>query len=653
MPPLQVLLIEDSPVDSELILRALRSGGYTPVSVRVETEKDYVASLDNPAIDLVLADYNLPQFDAMRALALYQERQIDIPFIVVSGTIGDERSVEILKAGAHNYVLKDKLDRLVPVIERELRDAETRRERKHALEALAQSRDFYLTLFEGFPAMIWRAGVDGQCDYFNATWLAFRGRALSDELSDQWIDGMHPEDRERRQAAYWQAFAACQPFDLDYRLRRSDGDYRWIQDAGRPFKGLDGAFAGYIGCCTDVTDRRNAEEQLRHAMRMESIGRLAGGVAHDVNNILTGIGGLAQLLRQGKVVDAAQTEDLDEICSLVDRGAGLTRQLLTFSRRQPLQTAVLDMGALLQETCRLLQRLIGEHITLVCDRGGDDLLVEADKGQIEQVLMNLAINAHDAMPGGGTLTIAAKGVELDRAFADAHPGASPGAQVRLTVTDSGCGMSAETQRHIFEPFFTTKDVGKGTGLGLSTVYGIVKQHGGSIWVSSAPNQGTTFTIYLPRVVGDAQEDADGMVDSAASPGQGTVLLVEDEKTVRVLAQRILERRGHTVLAAATPEEARALFARHGDGVDVLLTDVIMPGTSGPDLADELSRDNPSLGVVFMSGYIKEMFDRLTPLHVTFVAKPFMPGALLAAVDAVRRKCSGGETTDEPLFKLPG
>ncbi len=758
MKELHILLLEDSEDDADFILYALRRDGYSPIVTRVETEQDFRDSLHQPGFELIIADYSLPQFDGRRALDIYLAQQMDIPFIIVSGTIGEDVAVEILKAGAHNYVLKDKLSDLVPVIERELRDATNRRERTQAhvllrehehfltnildsiqsgfsvvdtnmiitrvnpalerlyahhmplvgkqcfrayhgadqpcadcpslqvlhtgkaasgivpqqnavgdiigwqrlscyplfdshtgmvtgviedvsditeqvlaSESLKRSRDFYLTLFEAFPTMIMRSNADAVADYFNATWLTFRGRSLEEECGGGWRDGVHPDDLGPGLSAAHQAFHARKSVKVEFRMRRHDGEYRLLSTIGRPFNNIDGQFAGYIASCSDITDYRNAEEQLQQVMKLEAIGQLASGVAHDFNNILTGIGGLAQLMQSEVLAGSTQQEDLSEMVALVNRGAKLTHDLLAFSRRQPQQRTVFSVRYLLRDTVKLLDRLIGDNITIVCNPGSENLKIEADRDQLEQVLMNMAINARDAMPRGGTLTITAAAVMLTPPFVKKHPGTVPGPQIRLTVTDTGCGMNAELQQHIFEPFFTTKEVGKGTGLGLASAYGIVQQHGGHLVVTSVPEHGTTFAIYLPRTDVAQPASADGAIEPPSTTPRYCILLVEDEKSVRKVTQRILEHEGHRVLSASSPVEARALFSQYGAQVDVVLTDINMPGASGLDLADELLQTYPCLGVVYMSGNSEAMVERMNPKHFPFVVKPFSTNVLLTAL----------------------
>ena len=379
--------------------------------------------------------------------------------------------------------------------------------------------------------------------------------------------------------------------------------------------------------------RTRVEEQLRQAARLEAIGTLAGGIAHDFNNILTGIMGFTKLLLEEADEGSSQVRDLRQIDKLSERAALLTRQLLSFSRRQPLQHAVLNINDLVQDTSTMLRRIIREdvdlHVVLASDLGN----VRVDPAQMEQVLVNIAVNARDAMPEGGGLTIETMNVELDDSYAREHAGVTAGPYVMLALTDTGCGMGAETRERIFEPFFTTKEVGKGTGLGLATVYGIVKQHGGNVWVYSEPGQGTTFKVYLPRVEVEAERRMPTQPVEAPAGGTETILLVEDEKAVLGLTKRVLEAKGYTVLAAPLPAEAEKLFDEHADDVALLLTDVVLPGCNGRELCGRLRVRRPALKVLYVSGYTANaMIDNgVLEQGEGLLEKPFTPHDLAVRV----------------------
>ncbi|MCL6646413.1 MAG: response regulator, partial [Dehalococcoidia bacterium] len=409
-----------------------------------------------------------------------------------------------------------------------------------------------------------------------------------------------------------------------------------------------GAPAGIEGIARDVTERRQLEAQLRQSQKMEAIGRLAGGVAHDFNNLLTAINGWGEILLQELPPDDYRRQFVEEITRAGERATELTRQLLAFGRRQVLAPKVLDLNATVASMHKMLTRLIGENIQLVTELDPNLGRVKADPGQIEQVIMNLCVNARDAMPAGGTLTISTSNVVVsDHTPLPGRPGdLKPGAYVMLAISDTGIGMDAETQARIFEPFFTTKEQGKGTGLGLATVYGIITQSGGHITVQSRPGHGTTFRIYLPQVAAAAEHrevhpQADGL-----PRGTETILLVEDEDGVRALARSALERHGYTIIEACDGEDALARYVRHNSRIALLLTDVIMPRMSGPDLAQRIQAMQPDIRVLYISGYTDSglVHESVAAESVAFLQKPFTPDALA---------CKVREVLDHPALPAAG
>ncbi len=399
----------------------------------------------------------------------------------------------------------------------------------------------------------------------------------------------------------------------------------------------------FTGFMRDQSERRQAEdalrrseEQLRSSQKMEAVGRLAGGVAHDFNNLLTVIQGHSELLLARLRSDDPIRKEIEQIRKAGERAAGLTRQLLAFSRRQVLQARVLDLNEVVADMEKMLRRLIGEDIDLITRLGPRIAHVKADPGQLEQVIMNLAVNARDAMPEGGRLIIETADTTLDEKFCRAHPPTHPGPYVMLALTDTGSGMAPETLSYLFEPFFTTKEKGKGTGLGLATVYGIVKQSDGYVWVESEPGKGSSFRIYLPPVEGPAQTVEPKTGGSGVDTGSETILLVEDEPVVRELARRILEMNGYNVLEAGDVGEARRLCGTHPEPIHLLVTDVVMPVMSGRGLADALSSLRPEMRVLYMSGYTDDAIVRHGILleGVPFLQKPFTPQRLAAKVREV-------------------
>ncbi len=432
------------------------------------------------------------------------------------------------------------------------------------------------------------------------------------------------------------AIRAGVPCTVELLNRRKDGTPFWCELSLSPVRDPAGRLTNYVGVQADVTARRGLESQFRQAQKMEAVGRLAAGIAHDFNNLLTIINGYSELLLQDLPAGDPSREPVEEIAKAGERSAGLTRQLLAFSRQQVLAPRVLDLNALVADTERMLRRLVGEDVAVVTALAAGLWEVRADPGQVEQVLMNLAVNARDAMPRGGRLTLATRNVVLDEAYALAHPDARPGPHVLLGVADTGAGIPPEVRARIFEPFFTTKGPGQGTGLGLATVYGIVRQSGGHVAVASEVGVGTAFEVYLPRVEGPAGGSR-GRAGLRTPPrGAETVLLVEDDAGVRALACHVLAGCGYDVLEAAGGDEALRVAARHGGPIHLIVTDVVMPGAGGRAVAERVVARHPAARVLFVSGYTDDAVLRHGVLRdgVNFLQKPFTPVALAFKVREV-------------------
>jgi signal transduction histidine kinase/DNA-binding response OmpR family regulator len=450
---------------------------------------------------------------------------------------------------------------------------------------------------------------------------------------DAFLDMIHIEDRAAVRNAFERAVHDRIDLTNEFRTVPRDGRVRYLAGRARVFYDDRRMPIRVIGVAMDISERKSLEDRLRQAQKMEAVGQLAGGIAHDFNNLLTAIHGYAELLR-ASAPDAAAISDLEEIVRAADRATSLTRQLLAFSRQQVLQPVFLDLNNVVEDTAKMLRRLIGEDIELVTSFAPAGNAVHADPGQLEQILINLVVNARDAMPGGGQLTIQT-GVSTIDEHAAAGRGARPGTYATLVVKDSGIGMDEATKRRIFEPFFTTKERGRGTGLGLAMVYGIVNQSGGFISVSSEPGRGSTFEVYLP--IADRNEAEPPRAEQRHAPGGAeTILLVEDEDAVRALSRRLLQSAGYRVLDAASPEQADEVFRRHGRRVDLILTDVVMPGSSGPALYERLAAVQPDLRALYMSGYLDDTMSRYRELisRAGFLQKPFTRDGLLAKVREV-------------------
>jgi signal transduction histidine kinase/CheY-like chemotaxis protein len=454
--------------------------------------------------------------------------------------------------------------------------------------------------------------------------------------AEEFFAGIHPDDREGTRREVDRAIVERLDLTIMFRTLGPTEETNWVEWRGRAIYEPDMTPTQILGVSTDVTKREVLEAQLRQAQKMDAIGQLAGGVAHDFNNLLTAILGYAKFVADGLAPDDRRRSDVEEITKAADRAASLTRQLLAFSRSQVLRSTLVDMNQLVAGVSEMLRRLIGEQITLDVVAAPDLALVLADPGQLEQVVINLAVNARDAMEKGGRLTLETANVELHSRSGVPDQIVVPGWYVMLKVVDTGLGMDVHTRRHLFEPFFTTKPAGKGTGLGLATVYGIVKQSAGYIWADSEVGRGAAFRVYLPRANRVAVESLPPVETEPPPRGEELVLLVEDEAGVRRLARRFLENAGYHVLDAASGQDAEVIFAEHRGDIDLLVTDVVMPGMTGPDLFRRLSADEPGLKVVYMSGYANEVMSRQLSLNggEPHLQKPFTAAQLVSYVRAI-------------------
>ncbi len=508
-------------------------------------------------------------------------------------------------------------------------------ERVSAQRERAETEIKYRKLIEQVAAISYIAeiGVNGQWYYVSPQIETMFGYSAEEWLSNSkdWIRYIPIDDHPIVHAAEENS-ARGEPFQAEYRITRKDGNVIWVSDTAVVVRGSD-SHPVMEGLIVDITDRKMLENQLLQARKMEAVGRLAGGVAHDFNNLLTIIKGYVEMAMQRCLDWPELHSDIRRIEDAADRAVTLVRQLLAFSRKQVLRPKILDLNAIVMNLDQLLRRLMSENIAMKTFVSKDLGAIKADPGQIEQVIMNLVVNARDALPDGGRILIETSNVELDSAYTRDHTVVRPGPYVLLAVTDTGIGMTADTAAHIFEPFYTTKESGRGTGLGLSTVYGIVKQSGGYIWVYSELGKGTTFKVYLPRVKDAVQAPAAEMPASTARKGHETILLVEDEPDVRELTQMVLTERGYRVIEALTPEDAERLAGNNGAEIHLLLTDVVMPGMSGRELAKRLTGRYPNLRVLYMSGYTYNVIAQDGTLEegISFLQKPFTPQVLTQKV----------------------
>jgi two-component system cell cycle sensor histidine kinase/response regulator CckA len=518
-------------------------------------------------------------------------------------------------------------------------------DRLNAEHARAEAEIKYRTLVEQVAAISYIAeiGVHGQWLYVSPQVETILGYSPEEWLAESpdWLRHIPGEDHPIVHSAEERS-ARGEPFQAEYRMTRKDGEIIWVSDSAVVVRGSD-SHPVMEGLIVDITDRKQLEDQLQQARKMEAVGRLAGGVAHDFNNLLTIIKGYIEMAMQ-RCLDRPQLHsDIRRIEEAADRAVTLVRQLLAFSRKQVLRPKVLDLNTIVMNLDQLLRRLMNENIEMKTFVAKEVGAIKADPGQIEQVIMNLVVNARDALPGGGCILIETSNVDLDSTYTRDHAVVVPGPYVLLAVTDTGIGMTADTVAHIFEPFYTTKESGQGTGLGLSTVYGIVKQSGGYIWVYSELGKGTTFKVYLPRVKDAVTVSAVPAVTPASTTRKGheTILLVEDEPDVRELTQMVLSERGYTVIEAPTPADAERLAGNNGSEIHLLLTDVVMPGISGRELAKRLTALYPNLRVMYMSGYTYNVIaeDGTLEEGISFLQKPFTPQLL---TEKVR------ETLDRPV-----
>jgi PAS domain S-box-containing protein len=753
--PLRVLMLEDRRDDVDLTLHILRREGFAPECRVVDTAADYRAAL-SADLDVIVADYSLPQFTALDALELLRESGLDVPFIVVTRTVGEEPAVECVRRGAADYLLKEGLARLGGAVRRTLEERRLREEKRRTEAALLESETRFRRFAENAQDIIFRYQTSDPpgFEYLNPAVVGFTGYSPQDFYADPSLIHriVHPDDRARFRHALSEASLST------VRIHRRDGTMLWFEmrtvealDARKRLVAIEGiardvtermrteqvlhasqqwmtaifevsrdgivveaddrivfangAFARMLGygspqellgrplsmmeapgapqsisqlnarrlaseqvpsICEfhgrrkdgtlveleatvsaatisgdtykfanvrDVSERARLEEQLRQAQKMEAVGRLAGGIAHDFNNLLTAILGYTDLVRDRLPADSEDAKDLEEVQRASESAAALIRQLLAFGRKQVLQRVRLDLNAVLRGIRNMLARMVGEHVELSLDLAGNLPTTLADPSQLEQVVMNLVLNARDAMAKGGRITIATAAATIDAA----HPaGIVPaGSYAVLSVCDTGEGMTPDVQGHLFEPFFTTKEQGKGTGLGLATVYGIVTQSGGWILVDSQVDRGTRFTLYFPAVAEPAESwQRPAPAGPLRASANERILIVEDEELVRLFARRVLAHAGYRVVEAVNGEQALTLLQTGDEAVDLVLTDVVMPGMSGRALVQRIAALRPEARVIYMSGYTgqtleQEWFDPRWPL----LTKPFTAAGLVSAVRA--------------------
>ena len=739
---IRLLLIEDADDDAALVIRQLGQAGYAVDAHRVETEAATATALADAGWDLVIADFSMPAFNGLRALEMLRARGLDTPFIFVSGTIGEDAAVAAMRAGAQDYVSKQDLRRLAPAVERELREAGVRRERRRTAKALRRSELRMRRLLDSniLGVLLWRRNGEifdandaflhmlglsradleaGRIDWRRLTPPAFAelteqrtteilttgscrpfekeffhadghrvpvliggvrldddtGDAISivhdlseirrvthalaeasemrrsileatplpvivldpdglvrvwnpaaervfgwtaEEVMDKPNPALPPGGVPEARARVEQALAGATWEGLNARRLTRDGDWVDVREFTAPTRDVNGTITGVVKVFEDIREALRLEAQLRHAQRLEAVGLLAGGIAHDFNNLLTVILGEVEFVQLADSPGDA-VESLAAIQNAAQRASLLTRQLLTFSKRQLIDPKPVDVNRIVNALHQMIVRLIGEDIRVTLRLQPGACSVVADAGQLEQIVMNLVINARDAMPEGGTLVIETSEAELEEP--------KPGRYVGLTVRDTGIGMSEDVRNRIFDAFFTTKGAGKGTGLGLATCQDIVVRAGGRIDVESAPGQGTAMRVYLPRTTETAPTAPDR--NASLPGGDETILLVEDDAGVRTVTTRMLAPLGYTVIATENGEQALAMLTLHQRTIDLLLTDLVLPGMSGRVVAERARQVRPDLKVLFASGYTDDVIVQRQLLEhgASFLQKPFTPRAL--------------------------
>jgi two-component system, cell cycle sensor histidine kinase and response regulator CckA len=615
-PPLHVLIVEDSEDDMLLILRELRQGGYTLDYLRVDTATAMQAALEQQPWDIVIADYSLPAFSGSEALKLMQNQGLDLPFIIVSGTIGEDTAVDAMKAGAHDFLSKGKLARLVPAVERELREAEERRKRHIAEHALQEANDVlrnYADELEGLynhaPCGYHSLDKEGIFIRMNDTELKMLGYTRDELLGKMkfsellTVESLHTFQANLPlfQKQGWMR-------NLEFQMIRKDDSILPVSLSATVVYDKAGNYLLSRSVVIDISDRKRAEEELRdleaqflRAQRMESLGTLASGIAHDFNNILTPILAAAQLIPlKLPNLDRQNLELLNIIEGSTKRGADLVKQILAFARGVEGKRVPLQVRHLLAEVIKVVRQTFPKNITIATDIPTTNLwTVSADATQLHQVLMNLCVNARDAMPDGGKLGLAIANQFIDEAYTRMNLDAHIGSYVTITVADTGTGIPPKLIDRIFDPFFTTKEQGKGTGLGLSTALGIVKGHGGFVQVYSEIGSGTQFKVFLPAI---ADADPVQEEEQALLPGQQElILIVDDEPLIRQVAQTVLETHNYRTLLASDGIEAIAVYAQHKTEISAVLMDMMMPSMDGMTAIRTLQKLNPKINVIATSG----------------------------------------------------
>lgn len=629
---LKVLIIEDSSDDAHLLLYSLAKAGYKPSHALVQNAAGMRQQLGAQPWDLIISDYVIPGFGGLAALEVLKQSGFDIPFIIVSGKIGEDVAVESLIAGANDYLLKDRLTRLGPAIDRALKEAAQKRKRKQAEEALRESEERYRRLVESCPDGMFIT-TQSEMIFVNPAGVELLGASSPIELIGKPIlEFVESNYRDLVEEHLRQALEGSDGPLLEHKMVRTDGAGILVETIARHIQ-YHGESAVQL-LCRDVSSRKQMEQQLVNAQKMDAIARLAGGVANDFNNLFTVITGYGGLIRSGLDPDDPLQKDLQQIIQSTERAIGLTNQLLALSRKKAVAPESLDLNVVIDEVFSLISRLAGEKTECEFKREVDLGLVKADRGQVGTMIVNLALHARDAMPHGGKIVLETANLKTDRNISMSDVSLHPGEYVVLSISDTGLGLPDEEVQHVFEPFFGSAEPGRNTGLGLATVYAIVKQHGGQIFCASEMGKGSTFRIFLPRhhpvVVPPVSKTPVPEKEHSA------VLVVEDEEVLREFAQLILRKNGYHVYAARDGVEALEVLREAAGNVDLVFTDVVMPRMSGAELSKRMQRTNPQIPVIFTSGYPRTILAEagLQDRGLEFLQKPYTSQVLLNKIKDV-------------------
>ncbi|MDA3895682.1 MAG: response regulator [Desulfobacteraceae bacterium] len=598
---IRVLFVEDSEDDMLLIIRELRRSGYDPLFKRVDTAEAMLELIEKERWDIIISDYSMPRFNGLKALKLYQDHNLPIPFIVVSGTIGESFAVETMKAGAHDYMMKGHLKRLAPAIERELREAKSRRERRKALRELKDSETRFQDLYDNAPDMyVSVAPHTAKIIQCNLTLANHLGYTKEEIIGCQIFDMYHPDCMEKVIEVFDLFQQSGSVSNAELQLKRKDGSKIDVSLNVSSVHDDQGNLLHSRSSWRDISDQKKLEGQLRQLQKMEAIGTLAGGIAHDFNNILSSIIGYTELAVDDAQQGSRQREHLTEVVNAGRRATELVKQILTFARQKELALTPVKVKTVVNEVLKFLRASLPSTIDIRTDLQADSVVM-ADATQIHQIIMNICTNAGHAMKeNGGVLKISLVDEILDSDFTSHHSIVSPGNYVKMTVADSGHGVPADKLVKIFDPYFTTKAIGEGTGMGLSVVLGIIQSHHGTIIVDSTPEVGTTFNIYLPIV--EKQVATTTKAIETIRGGQEHILIVDDEAPIVKLLQKSLEPLGYKVTTSAGSHEALDLFKKTPDQFDLLITDMTMPAMTGDKLAIEILKVRPDMPIVLCTGY---------------------------------------------------